>query len=281
MSGPTKPVARTSPDFERYAKQAGAFVLALYVLGLLAINGFLFSVGASDFSLVRPRFVYTGSLIALCAVVCLLLPLYLLEVATRVRRGNPTEDYSVFLQVFLVAIGLIAPVLFLAVLVRAVDPRLALDALLKSVVAVYVTALFCGFVCERLIRALLKEKDRWGRLKAGRLAVVTTLVIAALAIFVTVFMSQLFQVIPHQFGGGRPIKATLLIKHDEAQGVRTLGVPIESNAVRVDASGQSQGSVTHLLEVMYEGSEAYLIRLDNRTLVRLDKDLVLAVKVSR
>jgi hypothetical protein len=53
-----------SLDFEAPVKLLATLGLILYVLGLLAVNGYLFRLGMSDFSLLRPRFIYTGTLIA-------------------------------------------------------------------------------------------------------------------------------------------------------------------------------------------------------------------------
>lgn len=57
------PAVTRPPNIEQLAKLAAGIVLLLYVTGLLAVNGYLFQLGASDFTLIRPRFVYTGSLI--------------------------------------------------------------------------------------------------------------------------------------------------------------------------------------------------------------------------
>jgi hypothetical protein len=71
-----EPSPASWPDIEILLKIAGGLIVALYVLGLLAINAYLFSIGAADFSLARPRFVYTGALIIAWALMCLVLPIY-------------------------------------------------------------------------------------------------------------------------------------------------------------------------------------------------------------
>jgi amino acid transporter len=252
--------------------------LALYVLGLLAINGYLFSLGASDFSLVRPRFIYTGSLIAICAMICVLVPLYLLRVAGGLRKGESSQDYPVRAQVFLGIIALITPVLLLIVLLAVVGVEPNREPI-ESILTVYAAAVICSVVCVAIIRAFLKERDTWSALRAGRFAVVVTLAMTAVAIFVATFMANLFPMIPDQFGGGRPTKVALLIKHDEVNGVKALGVPLEAN--QLSGSAQINSYITAPLELMYEGSEAYLIRLSPDALVRLNKDLVLGVKILR
>jgi hypothetical protein len=51
-------------DVEKFAKLLAAVAIGLYVVGLLGVNSYLFSLGASDFTLTRARFVYTGVLIS-------------------------------------------------------------------------------------------------------------------------------------------------------------------------------------------------------------------------
>jgi hypothetical protein len=51
-------------DLERLGKLLAGLGVGFYVIGLLAVNGYLSRLGVSDFALARPRFVYTGALIA-------------------------------------------------------------------------------------------------------------------------------------------------------------------------------------------------------------------------
>ena len=54
------------PQWFEAVEQVGKFIaglaIALYILGLLSVNGYLLGLGVSDFSLVRARFIYTGAL---------------------------------------------------------------------------------------------------------------------------------------------------------------------------------------------------------------------------
>ena len=48
---------------ETAARTAGALGLLAYVIGLLTVNSYLITLGVSDFSLLKPRFVYAGILV--------------------------------------------------------------------------------------------------------------------------------------------------------------------------------------------------------------------------
>lgn len=50
-------------DLEQLSKLIAGTVLFLYINGLLGVNGYLLRLGISDFSLVRSRFIYTGTVI--------------------------------------------------------------------------------------------------------------------------------------------------------------------------------------------------------------------------
>jgi hypothetical protein len=71
-------------DLEQLTKALGFLAILFYVVGLLAINGYLFSIGVSDFSLARPRFVYTGALLVVTGVICYFMPA--LSIVTIRRR---------------------------------------------------------------------------------------------------------------------------------------------------------------------------------------------------
>jgi uncharacterized membrane-anchored protein YitT (DUF2179 family) len=81
--------AITQPaNIEQIAKLAAGIVLLMYVTGLFAVNAYLFTLGASDFSLVRTRFIYTGTLIwasLFLANVPILIRLYATKRGERLR----------------------------------------------------------------------------------------------------------------------------------------------------------------------------------------------------
>ena len=254
----------STPNVESLLKFGGALILGLYVLGLLAINGYLFSLGASDFSLVRARFVYTGGLIALCGLVCLV-PFFFLEVA---RRGNGNPIYAAILVIG----GLIASISYLLFAVNLAHSEIGFIDSLKSVVAVYTVGTIGGLVSALALGAVIVGiRQGWGRIMVmSGLASATTIVILAASAFTASFMYFLFPHIPDQFGGGRPVRVTFLMRHDEIEGIRDLGLPI-----------RNKGAVTESVELMYEGSEAYIVRLPDDTIIRVNRDGVQGLRIDR
>jgi hypothetical protein len=264
-------------SLESLAKVGAASILVLYVLGLLAINGYLFSLGATDFSLVRPRFVYTGGLIVSCAVLFTLLPVYMFNVE---RNSWPTT-----LRMFLAFTGfLTASGLVFNLLLYTSEGRQEFAPALTSTLVLYGITVPCAFLLWIPVAAYFRIRDKWGTLRVGRLVAVALLCLLAIGIFVIAFMILLFPKIPIQFGGGKPANVVLLIKKDEVDGVQALGVPFSDEDKRTSSAGKpssTKSAVTKPLDLMYEGSELYVIRVDGSTLLRLNRDLVLGVRVHR
>jgi hypothetical protein len=260
-----------SAYIETLLKIAGAVVLALYVLGLVAINGYLFSLGASDYSLVRARFIYTGGLVALCGLVCLLSPVYFFRLATLPGIG------LLPVRALLRFAGLILPIGLLVLSVTLAYSELPFIDALKYVLIVDALALAGGWISALALGSLIAEfqpsestESKQGRsvmAVASYFILVMIIVVLTGALFVASFMYLLFPHIPTQFGGGRPIRAVFLIKHDEIEGVQHLGLPVQ------------EGAVTGSVELMYEGSEAYIIRLTDRRIIRLNSDAVVGLRI--
>jgi hypothetical protein len=276
VTNSSDPTGGFSANLEAIAKVAAGIVLAFYVIGLIAINGYLFGLGASDFSLLRPRFVYTGALIGFSAVLFIVAPYSMALVFLR----NSYLPARIFAVVLIVASGCISFVIFL------VNPGLSMGDMLRSSAILLAVGLLCAFQVATLsMWRIVKERPRLDPLALNTLAVGITLLIVGIVAYVIAFMVLYFPKIPAQFGGGKPAQVALLIKRDEIDGVRALGLPIETRRpLGGETSGKQPspetGYVTSPLDLMYEGSEAYVLRLADGTLIRLDKDAVVAVKAS-
>ena len=59
---PSRLLGYSLEEIEGYGKIIAFGAIALYVLGLVIVNVYLFQVGVSDFSVLRTRFVLTGAL---------------------------------------------------------------------------------------------------------------------------------------------------------------------------------------------------------------------------
>lgn len=126
----------------------------------------------------------------------------------------------------------------------------------------------CGFIDvtaqATIKRARLTRSSLVHSLVRSRLLSLFIFGVAYLVVtYMVIFMNLSYDQIPEQFRGGRPSGISLLIKEDSIPGARELGVPISINSV-----------VTDRVPLVYEGSDSYVIKLDNGSIVRLNKDTV-------
>jgi len=283
LPGLKKRRSLTAPDsapladggIERLLRLVGAFTLALYVVGLIAVNGYLFQLDVSDFALVRARFIYTGALLATLGV----LPYLVLKSATARfsearSRTLPNASHKGWRSrlgrwdAMLRPIGelLVIPMMLIA-LVATMNDYKGSESLqaVAAVLPAYVVGLILCAATERHLRMLLRrqEVEKIPLLHHTYLGYTAFLLLYFIGIYIAVFMAFSYTRIPEQFGGGRPSDIWLLIKEDAIQGAKEIGIPIP------------QGSnLTGKLQLMYEGSEAYVLRLPPDRIVRINKDMV-------
>jgi hypothetical protein len=91
-------------------------------------------------------------------------------------------------------------------------------------------------------------------------------VILSFCIWVGVFMIAAYPNIPEQFGGGKARSVQLLLEEEAVEGAKELGVPVISGK--------------HLsvpVDLIYDGSQTYVIELDSGKIVQLDKSMVTGI----
>jgi hypothetical protein len=140
------------------------------------------------------------------------------------------------------------------------------------VLPVYILGLvFCYIVDMRFLSALGPSGERDAQratpraariLREVRVSRAAFLALYCLAVYIGVFMALSYPEVPEQFGGGRPSYVRLLIKTDSISGAAELGIPM------------SQSGLSCKVALVYEGSDAYVIELPPKRIVRLNKDMV-------
>jgi len=76
------------------------------------------------------------------------------------------------------------------------------------------------------------------------------------------FMIFAYPRIPSQFGGGRPEEVQLIIEGDKTASIKQLGIPIPVGS-----------TITEPVQLLYQGSEVYILRLRDQRVVQIDKRL--------
>jgi len=236
MAEPASSVEARMLDPEQITKAAAASALLLYVVGLVAVNEYLAPYGASDFALLRARFVYTGALVLtpllITAIVVTLVrlvldsqdgddwykrggawiklvwlsALLLAGVWTTFRWAIASLGHESSRHANLHALTLLAAALVLVLLIRT-----ALS--LKQWHAAQRAKLVSVASPDKFMAGVLGPAAFFYILIAG---VVTVL---AFAFYLGKVVDDVYPIVPEQFGGGRPVLVSMSLT---AQGVAAL-----------------------------------------------------------
>jgi hypothetical protein len=265
-------------DIERLAKLMAGIAVFLYVLGLLAINAYLFRLGVSDFTLVRTRFIYTGTLIAACAAWIYGFPAAVMFKMTdeyknltepgirkRIHAWRRVSRHDLGMSI----VGIFGfPLLGLTTGLVVVSSGRIGDAI-QSAIAIWLAAVISGYIIFRYVVIL---RSGWQRLPdRERLTVVILIGLVSFAVwllYIATFMALAYPKIPEQFGGGRPRTIRILVKEDHVAGAREIGLWIPKH-----------GHLSDPVELVYEGDKNYVLRAKDERLVQINKELTLGVVV--
>jgi hypothetical protein len=314
-SGPGPLKALQLINLEQPAKILAGLGLFLYILGLLNVNGYLFAFGVTDFSLIRTRFIYTGVLIASSAFVCAL-PLFVLgpfrqeyrqvikagkdelakELGKQARRKRRFRRWIrralfIFLWVIAFIFWVLGVVIMLAMpgfllyqlylhqfsvsdveLVTGRPGTTTLrEARLGTAFLVYLFGLLVAWNVRRATRRI-RKKAMEARVDDSRnialdVGAESALFLASIAVYCLIFMTFVYPIIPQQYGGGRPQEVSLLFKDDAMRGIQQLRVPLQRKGQQISAP----------LALVHETDDIYVVRLRDKRVLRIDKDLVSAV----
>jgi hypothetical protein len=267
-------------DHEKAGKLIASLAVMLYVLGLVAVNGYLLQLGVADFALVRVRFIYTGFLIVLFVILSYPVPLSIFQsfTAQANRRATALQSprqtsmrvwprYVVFLLFTLLGTSFLFAGIFSVGSGNFLNltPRIFDHDHLEGI-----KVLLVGFVYGAIMHGLLvlvRSAPEPPESQESRYSPALVVPLLGLAMFTVLyilfFMGYVFPKLPEQIGGGHPIAVRILFKDDAIDGVRELGVPIPSG-----------GKLSEQVNLVYEGSEGYVLRLEKGKVVLVRKDLV-------
>jgi hypothetical protein len=273
------PALRSLPvDVERLARAAAGLALSLYVLGLIAVNGYLFQLNVSDFSLVRARFIYTGALLVTFGVLPYLIYSYIVQRFPEYwNPGPPIESLSALAvlrirssAILWLALGLSLPIFCLMLGVYESNDYSGVEGWIDSLNIVfrpYVFGLLVAFLSVVAYPQYLAGRNGgWPNTQVVRYSLFLLAEMFFLALYISIFMQSTYPHIPEQFGGGRPSTVQLLVKKDDVSGARELGIPVPKTK-------QLSDRVT----LLYEGSDSYVLQLSGGKIVSIDKNMIAGV----
>jgi hypothetical protein len=281
---------RRLPSLEDVTKAGATLTVSLYVIGLLLINGYLFQLGVTDFSLIRVRFIYTGALFVAFVLLTSLPTFVLLQVVggelvrrapERIEREAPA---MMLLALRVSLMMLITPAFFSWALISTSESASPLREVVLAVV-ISIAGVALGFILYmawgglflRMLPAMISERTSNGGpsdpLKEGRALLFYGQVLVSLfwlLMFSTLFMGLIYPLIPDQFGGGEPKPVQLLIDNEAIAGVKDLGLNL-----------RTKEGLSEPINLLYEGSQVYILRTNERVIIQVKKELVSGMIVRR
>jgi len=230
--------------FEKISKVFVVFVAVLYGLGLLVTNQYLLSLGVSDFSSLKPKYVITGAWTLALMVIDCLPALFVF--------GLFRSKSSILKRFWLrITIGLIGGIGF-ALLARAflyyvitLYPYLSSASVLQTpnvLKGMVIGSSVLGFIL--LFRIVTTQQDRrsfWG---------MTSFVgLYGVLVLSTAIGTSEYPRVPEAWGGGRPLHVSLVLNETGIKFWRVTGaVPPDKDSMR-----------TPEIEVLYQNDHEMLI----------------------
>jgi hypothetical protein len=236
-------------------------VAALYTVGMMVTNEYLFTIGYSDFNLIRPKCIITGTWAILVMISCSGPALSL----DRFKDGKITRKTLgiEFLAGYLVAVAL--GLIFSSVLVSHWSTRVFVGFLLVPVALAIVPLLYFSVVLT-LYRDQQPKPSYMRHIPVLAFMLISPLIATVLIAFF------IYPQVHSVLGGGRPLPAKLVL-NDE-------GVKVWKQLSGSTLKGHD--SVAADLDILYENESHIIVRLkhpsaDTGSIAILDKKVILAV----
>lgn len=250
-------------------------------IGIITTNLYLQQFNFLESSLINPRFIITGFCVIFFpafSFICFMAGLSQLE--DYIKKISSAKNYLI--HFFSAIILLLIPVVIFYLYLNN-EARFILRIIGSFLL--YALSLFLVTVLLRLpqeINVFNKRKSIFALnhkliIKSKyvedcrKLIIIYWLVV--LCIYTPLFAQQIYPKIPEQFGGGEPRQIRILFAKDQADIIKQNGMPTCS-------SGKLLSNWSKPVSLLFEGSENYLLRLDNtRPPIQLKKTTVISLEL--
>lgn len=265
------PLSALGVSLEDFIRLIGGGTALCYVIGLLVVQFYLYTLGVSDFALIRTRYILTGffALIPLSVFVLIILLVIVLvqqwgsDPEDRARKTSaPYERPIAGLSDWLVAVILGSSSLLL---VSSIEWRFpATDYLLFGSLGVLAAIGVVGAAVILWARAMAAQLRDY----AGAIQILLMFLIAAflLVLYLDFFANSIYPSVPEQIGGGQSRTVELVITED------AIARGLVADMLGSDASGRSDK-----LDLVWETQAALILQnpnADDDSLLQIDRSLV-------
>jgi hypothetical protein len=253
---------------EAQAGPLGLFLLATYFVGIATTNVFLSSVGLTDFSLIRPRAIFTGALVVGSLALVAGGPTQVLGALFDQKHpvAKPFSTRFLAKSAAMLVLPALAAVLLcwwgrisgtenqpLAQYAQSVtvdDPRERLAGALAAGAQLYLASVLTSafaIECLRSFRSVRGATSFPGiASRLSRLIVYLAGTVIGLAWYIHLFGTGAFATIPQAIGGGEPERKQLIVSGQSHDDLKALGVEFTQDG---------NGSLSRPLYVFYESDD--------------------------
>jgi hypothetical protein len=226
---------------------------------LLTTNAFLRPHGLSDFSVLRPKAVLTGAIVVGSLSVIAIYPARVVALFIHGFELPFDKKPSLFKKAQQLIVPWLVLVLSLwlmaagsAKFLTSVEHLLGHNILIVAT-ELYLSAVLVKVLGIQLIRSVVRSKPFQGDFIGiafawTKLAIWTTTLCVAVALYITVFVNNVYIHIPREYGGGKPDWIQFELHSDSAPVLSDLGTPFMPNS-----------HTTYPLPVIYESEDSVTV----------------------
>lgn len=284
-SGSRRSPALVRIDWEKVTKVGVVWFGVMYVVGMLAVQTYLYRIGVTEIAVLRLQYIYTGALAITPVAACTLAPMfafYLLRDRTARELAASVRNESRWQRIF-IAVATSRPTQWFGALVLAAIPLIAIWfgvalrdggwAGLWAAVKIYVVSVAAGMLCLATVLVLSSDPNAATRRDRSPPKLVLAFgpvlfLVAYACLYLPLFTDYIYTVVPRQFGGGQPEMTRLVFYADKKAFASDLGVPISPNS-----------NVSEPVKVLMETEKSYVISPVSNQVTRLSKSLIAGVRI--
>lgn len=254
-----------------------------YLIGLLTVNDYLYGLGISDFSSLKPRLIYTGALVLFSIISSLTFSIivlmekfnYKLESFKDIKFDRINLRFFGQILVSSIVGSLISAVVYLAIFgfLYLFEPfeESFISIIFNHVIVVW----FLSFImCIYLGIILFSNASvRNNQVRFSILLFLGFFFIIGFSYYLTAFGYHVYPLIPEQFGGGKPKEVELFLKQEAIKDMKEMGIETQASAD------------TQKITILFEGDKNYILKIkegkNKSEIVQINKDDVRGIKLTR
>jgi hypothetical protein len=253
---------------EHATKLTAGVLAAFYVLGLIAVNLYLANFGFAAFSYARPQYIFTGAWIVLLFVVTMLPAAGASYLLFRDRRSFRAARQSfaalrihllpiIRLLISVGALLLISPALWY-VFFRATSDKWQMPPVGGAILIL----ICCAFGCVSFLALAISTRAASGQNGAAEIIgtpersdkaisdaamlLAAAIVTMVLLFFLSIFSSTTYRVIDPAYGGGRPVRARVIVDAGATSDLMQIDFPLRRGmnvSLPVDIMAESEDEI--------------------------------------